>query len=247
MATTDEHIIDKFREMIMRRYDYETLRQEPNFPSAITAPIIEEIKNYFLNTIYPAPEERRRLELAFRDLAGYVRAPKKIWGLFGDMAWALFRFGRHFMQALGAGIDALNSFMGAKRFESEMAEIANKNNIFPPISDEAFEQALFLLPREETEKFILDIRNLFAAMIKTELLKKTIDILQHVIETMESKPKTFSKEDVEGIKLGKELLTRGFAIFSKYDDSTKKSIVEFIYQNEMQFIDAIYKKRLNQV
>lgn len=227
----------------MRRYDYETLRLQPNFPAVITASIIEEIRNYFLDTIYPPTEERKRLELAFRDLADYVHAPKKIWGLFGDMARAIFKFGRHFLQALGAGMDALNSFMGAKRFEREMAEVANKNGVIPPVSDEAFEDALFLLPREETEKFILDIRNLFAAMVNTELLKKTIDILQHVIETMESKPQTFPKQDVEGIQLGKELLSRGYSIFSKYDERTKKSIVDFIYQNEMQFIDAVYKKK----
>jgi hypothetical protein len=159
------------------------------------------------------------------------------------MAFAVFKFGRHFLQALRAGMDALNSFMGAKRFEKDMAEMANKNGIIPPVSDDAFEEAIFLLPREETEKFIADIRNLFAAMVNSELLKKTIDILGHVITTMESKPDTFPKKDVDGIKLGKDLLQKGYFVFSKYDEATKKSIVDFIYHNEMQFIDAVYKKR----
>src|SRR4051812_46211725 len=116
LQTTDEHIINKFREMISKRYVYSELAQRFSLPPAVDEVVIGEIKNYFLSTIYPPAEERKKLEDAFRNLAEYVRSPKKIWGLFGDMARALFKFGRHFMQALRAGIDALNSFLGAKKF-----------------------------------------------------------------------------------------------------------------------------------
>lgn len=243
MQTTDEHIINKFREMIEKRYEYTALKQRFEIPPAITEDVILEIKNYFLDTIYPHAAERKKLEAAFKDLADYVRSPKKIWGLFGDMARALFKFGRHFMQALRAGIDSLNSFLGAKKFEQSMADIANKNGIAPPMTDADFEDTLYQLPREDIEKFINDVKNLFGAMVNTVLLKKTMDILQHVIETMERKPGTFPQQDVEGIKLGKDLLQRGYSIFSKYDEPTKKAIVDFIYKNEMWFIDEVYRKK----
>lgn len=243
MQTTDEHIINKFREMIENRYVYHDLKKRFDLPPTITEEVIEEIKTYFLDTIYPHASERKKLEVAFKDLAGYVHSPKKIWGLFGDMARALFKFGRHFMQALKAGMDSLHSFMGAKKFEESMARIANQNGIVPPMSDEDFEETLYQLPREEIEQFIADVKSLFGAMVNTVLLKKTIDILQHVIETMESKPHVFPKEDVDGIKLGKELLSRGYVIFSKYDEATKQAIVNFIYQNEMWFIDEVYRKK----
>lgn len=243
MKTTDEHIIDKFREMIARRYEFSTLQKRFVLPPGITEPVIEEIKEYFLSTIYPPAQERKKLEEAFRDLADYVHSPKKIWGLFGDMARALFKFGRHFLQALRAGMDALNSFLGAKKFEEDMAEIANKNGMLPPMSDNDFEEAIYLLPREEVEKFIGDVKNLFGAMVNTVLLKKTLDILQHVIETMQQKPELFPEKDVNGIILGKDLLQKGYDIFSRHDEATKRAIVDFIYLNEMTFIDDVYKKR----
>jgi hypothetical protein len=242
LQTTDEHIINKFREMIEKRYNYNELATRFTLPAAVNEQVIGEIKNYFLTTIYPPADERKKLEDAFRNLAEYVRSPKKIWNLFGDMARALFKFGRHFMQALRAGMDALNSFLGAKKFEQSMADIANANKIAPPMTDEDFEEALYQLPRKDVERFIGDVRNLFNAMVNTVLLKKTLDILQHVIETMERKPGTFPAADVEGIKLGKGLLERGYAIFSKYDEHTKEAIVEVIYQNEMWFIDDVYKR-----
>ena len=103
--------------MIDKRYEYEDLKKRFDIPSNITEEIIGEIKNYFPTTIYPPAVERKKIEEAFKELADYVRSPKKIWALFGNMARALFKFGRHFMQALRAGMDSLNSFVGAKNFE----------------------------------------------------------------------------------------------------------------------------------
>lgn len=243
MQTKDEHIINKFREMISKRYDYEDLKKRFDVPDTITPEIINSIKNYFLTVIYPPAAERKQLEEAFKNLGSYVRSPSKIWGLFGDMARAIFKFGRHFMAALRAGMDSLNSFVGAKNFEASMAAIANKNGIQPPMTDQDFEDTLYQLPREEVEKFIGDVRHLFGAMINTDLLKKTLDILDHVIQTMEKKSQTFPKEDVDGIRLGKSLLQKGYDLFSTMDEKTKNDAVNLIYKNEMWFIDEVYKKK----
>ena len=83
--TQDYHIIEKFREMVEKRYDFEGLKARFDLPPSITEEIIDEIENYFLTTIYPPVQERKELEEAFSDLAAYVKQPRKIWNLFGDM------------------------------------------------------------------------------------------------------------------------------------------------------------------
>ncbi|HQG38138.1 MAG TPA: hypothetical protein PLK15_03335 [Chitinophagales bacterium] len=241
--TQDYHIIEKFREMVEKRYEFNGLKQRFELPEAIDETVILEIKNYFLTTIYPPAQERKELEEAFRDLADYIKQPRQMWNLFGDMARAVFKFGRHFMAAFRAGIDSLDSFLGAKKFEAGMTAIANKNGIIPPISDDDFEDTLYQLPREDIEKFIQDVKNLFGAMVNTVLLSKTLDILDHVIRTMESKPKVFPQKEVAGIKLGRRLLQKGYDLFSKYDEATKKMIVDIIYKNEMWYVDYVYKKK----
>lgn len=244
-TTQDYHIIEKFREMILKRYEYTDLKNRFELSDSITEEVVAEVKNYFLTTIYPPAQERKELEEAFRDLAAYVKQPRKIWNLFGDMARAIFKFGRHFMSALKAGMDSLDSFMGAKDFEAAMTEIANKNGMKPPMSDEDYEDAMYQLDRVKIENFIKDVKSLFGAMVNTTLLKKTLDILDHVTHTMESKPHIFPQKEVDGIKLGRSLLERGYNIFSKYDEATKQAIVDFIYKNEMWYIDSVYKKKEN--
>ena len=95
--TEDQHIIEKFREMVAKRYVYHEMKQRFDLPPSITPEVINDVKDYFLGTIYPEYQERQKLEYAFGNLAHYVKQPKKIWGLFGNMAGAIFKFGRHFL------------------------------------------------------------------------------------------------------------------------------------------------------
>lgn len=245
ILTEEQHIIQKFREMVAKRYDYDILVTRMQLPAGINRQIIGDVKEYFLGTVYPEPAERKRLEIAFSNLSLYVRQPKKIWGLFGNMAGALFKFGRHFMQALKAGFASLDSFVGAKRFEQKMTAIANRNGIKPPISDEDYEDCFYQIEREEVEQFINDVKVLFGAMVNTTLLLKTIHILEDVIATMRKNPRLYPEEDVDGIEMGRDLLQRGYDLFSKYDEETKLEMVEFIYLNEMWYIDYIYNKEEN--
>jgi hypothetical protein len=245
ILTEDHHIIDKFRDMVAKRYEFSSLSERFDLPPVITSDVIDDVKSYFLGTIYPDAAERRRLEMAFANMASYMKQPKKIWGLFGNMAGALFKFGRHFMQALKAGFASLDSFVGAKKFEASMAVIANRNGIRPPMTDEEFEDCLYQLERKEVQQFIDDVKSLFGAMVNTPLLLKTIHILDDAILTMQSKPHIYPEEDINGLKLGRNLLNQGYELFSKYDESTKQLMVDIIYKNELWFMDYVYQKREN--
>jgi hypothetical protein len=57
--TRDYHIIEKFREMVEKRYDFNELKQRFDLPPSITEDVIDEIEKYFLTTIYPPAQERK--------------------------------------------------------------------------------------------------------------------------------------------------------------------------------------------
>ena len=56
--TKDYHIIEKFREMVEKRYDYKELSERFELPPVITPEVIAEVKRYFLSTIYPPAQEK---------------------------------------------------------------------------------------------------------------------------------------------------------------------------------------------
>ncbi len=239
---TDADIINKFREMVSKRYEYEQLVERFDLPNNINEEIIGEIKAYFLYSIYPEASKRKELEDAFAGLGSYVKSPRKIWGLLGNMSKALFKFGRQFPTALRAGMGGLDAFLGAKKFEAEMVEQALKMNIEMPINDDAFEKVMAQLPKKDIEDFIADVKQLFKIMTNTILIEKTIAILDNVVGTMRKKSKIYPKEEIDGILLGKAILEDGYNLFSKYDENTKQLMVDVIYRNEIWNADTVYEK-----
>jgi hypothetical protein len=245
-AVRDSDIINKFREMVKKRYDFADISHRFDLPHNITEEVIEEIRGYFLDSIYPEPVKRKELEEAFSGLGSYVRSPKKIWGLLGNMSRAIFQFGRQFPTALRAGINALDSFMGAKQFEADMVHHAHLHVIPRDISDEQYERLMAELPRRDIERFINDVRKLFKIMTNTKLIEKTIHILDNVVETMRHKPRIYPQKEIDGILLGRSILENGYHLFSKYDEATKQLMVEYIYRNEMWYTDYVFDKWGNQ-
>ncbi len=239
---TDEHIINKFREMVGKRYDRAQLKERFDIPDTITEEMVDEIKHFFLDSIYPEATKRKELEEAFAGLGSYVRSPRKIWGLLGNMTSAIFKFGRQFPTALRAGMTAMEAFVGAKNFEAEMVTYSHSLEYDLPISDEAFEKTMARLPKEDIENFIKDVKKLFGVMTNTKLLTKTMGILDNVAATMERKTNLYPQKEVDGIKLGRSIMQGGYDLFSKYDEDTKQLMVEVIYKNEIWNSDTVFKK-----
>lgn len=239
---TEADIINKFREMVSQRYEYADLKERFDLPNEITESVIGEIKTYFLSSIYPEATKRRELEDAFAGLGSYVKSPRKIWGLLGNMSRALFKFGRQFPTALKAGMSGLDAFLGAKNFEAEMVTQASSMNISAPMSDDDFEKVMAKLPKEDIDKFIVDVEKLFKIMTNTTLIEKTVAILDNVADTMRNKPNIYPKEEVDGIMLGRGILEDGYELFSKYEEKTKQLMVKTIHDNEMWNSNTVYEK-----
>jgi hypothetical protein len=239
---SEEDIILKFREMVAGRYDYHLLRTKFTLPDTITPEVIADVQDYFLNALYPEPENRKGLEMAFENLGRYVRQPQKIFGIFGNLAGAVFRFGRHFLLALKAAFGAFDAFVGAQSFEQKMVMIARRTGIQAPLSDEDFEDCIAQIERAEFERFIKDVVALFRLMMNLGLQRKTIGILEDVIATMKSKPKTYPPGDIAGISLGRDLLLKGQATFSKYNEATREDIMRIVELNEFRYLDDIYRR-----
>jgi len=162
--------------------------------------------------------------------------------LLGNMTKALFKFGRQFPTALKAGMSGLDAFLGAKNFEAEMVKQAHVMKIDNMIDDDSFEKVMAKLPKKEIDKFIKDVEKLFKIMTNTVLIGKTIEILDNVVETMKKKGNVYPQNEIDGILLGKDILVKGYALFSKYDEPTKQLMVDIIYKNEVWDANRIFEK-----
>ncbi len=231
-------MIDKYRAMVAERYNYEIVKD--TLPPGIDESVTNDLRHYFLTYLYPPAAERKALDEAFQHLENYVGHPAKVWGILGNLAGAIFRFGGMLIDALKAGLVSLETHVAAKKFEDELYKAAMKFGYTAPLTDEQFHNCMVHIERRKIERFIEDLGKLFTAMSNTKLLGKTLEILDDVVKKMESKPRIYTKEEVDGIKLGISVLSNGYELFKQYPDPVKKMVVAYIVQREREFTASVY-------
>ncbi|HWB63274.1 MAG TPA: hypothetical protein VG603_07190 [Chitinophagales bacterium] len=237
------HLINKYRGLVAARYDYKAIKNHPDMPEGITPEIVDSLKGYFLGSLYPEPETREKLDAAFAELENYVLHPAKVWDILGNLTSAIFKFGLQFPSALRAGLISLEAYTSAKHFENTLLAAALKGGYKIPVSDEEFYECLTHIPKPELEKFIEELSHLFRSFTNTELLGKTIGIMEDVLARMKSKPDLYGENEVEAIELGLDIMRKGHALFVEYDDEMKEFILQFIANNERNFIESLYEAK----
>ena len=239
------HLIDKYRDSVELRYTYENLADRFELSSQVTREVIEDLKSYFMECLYPQAEQRAKMDEAFDGLNSFITHPAKTWRLLGNMTMAVLRFGHHFPMALKAGLVSLQSYIDAKQFERDLLKAAIKLKYEEPLSDEQFERCIGQIKRKELEDFTEDIVSLFKSMTNTKLLKKTIVIMKDVVKKMKKYPDLYTTKDFEGVEMGIHILERGYDLFKDYKESLKAETIVIVRENERWYQNKIFQEVSN--
>lgn len=235
-----DELILQYRTLIKERYDPDVLNRLFDFPEEIEAKQIKELETFFLDYIYPHPDERARLEKSFEILREFTSQPAKIWFVLGNMASAIFKYGLLFPQALKAGYTAVDAYLKATTFEKKMVEAGVTMKLAPPLSREDFYACLRALTRPKMTAFVGDVCALFSLMSNVDLLARTLEIMNGVVEKMRKNPDRFTAEEADAIAWGERILRQGYALFSQLSRSARADMVEIIRLNEADFIDILF-------
>ena len=71
-------VIIGYRKIIESRYQYETIIEKYELPLSFDEQKVAQLREYFLNYIYPHPSKREDLNDAFQNLDNYVKHPDKL-------------------------------------------------------------------------------------------------------------------------------------------------------------------------
>jgi hypothetical protein len=231
------HLILQYRKLIEERYQYASLAELLHIPSQISEEDVDKVREFFLKSVYPPPEQREELDSAFKNLKSYILNPAKAIGLLGNVAIVSFSFGTKLPQAIKAGMVSLESYLSARKFEERLLEVAEEKYGKVPLSQEEFLDCINQLPYEESVKFIEEIGSFMVSLTNIELLEKTVEILNRVVDRMSKRPRLFKPGEVAGIKLGVNILQHGYEVFSSYDTATRGQIVRLIMATEKYYLE----------
>lgn len=225
-------VIIAYRKVIEKRYQYASIKEQFNIPNSFDEARTDMVRDYFLLHIYPPPAKRQELEVAFHSLDNYIKHPEKLLRILLDSGSLLFKYGRHLPKILTAGIKALKSFRSATSFEQKLVQTAQASKLVPPYSIKNMMQLVGSLPKEEVEDFIENSQALFKTIQDRKLVRKILDIVNHLIGKMEKRPSVYSEVEVNALKIGRDIIKEGDVLFAQLSKSEQEQILAVVLEIE---------------
>ncbi len=235
-----KEVIEGYRKTINQRYQYQNIKSNYDIPDSIGEETVNQIRNYFLDYVYPEFERRQELNEAFESLDNYIKHPEKLIRVFFDSARLIFSQGRHLPKMLKSGLKAMNTFRAASRFETKLVDEAIKSKIPAPYNISDINSLISLLPRQEIQHFIESAESLFEVLHNKTLVDNIKKAIQQLIEIMKKKKETYSLNEIKGLEVGLEMLTQGHSLFYQLSEDDQKKFVPMIVKIEQDTLDDIF-------
>ncbi len=237
---TLKQVIIGYRQVIEERYQYDRIQEKYELPASFDEERVAVFRNYFLEYMYPPPEQREELDAAFERLDEYIKQPEKLIRLLVASSRLLFKYGRHLPKILMAGMKALKSFRAANNFEHKLVQSAMQLELESPYGRDEINALLRSLSRKDIEAFIKNNEALFETLHDRALIRKVTEIVQYLIDAMKKRPKLYSKEEVGALELGHNLIREGDALFDKLNKEDQQRIFEFVIQIEKGILEEVF-------
>ena len=235
-------IISGYRSTIASRYQYQLIKDKYEIPNSITEETVDELRNYFLNYIYPEFEKREELNAAFKSLDEYIEHPSKLLVVLKDALKLVFKYGIHLPKILNAGLDAMKTFQAATKFENSLVKEAINNKIEAPFDHKKIDSLIKLLSRQEIEEFIQISESLFEILHDRVLIEKIEEVIEYLISVMKKNEAFYTQNQIHGLEIGYEMIIEGDKLFNKLSKEDQLRFVILIMKIENDILDNIFKQ-----
>lgn len=239
-----KHAVLRFyREELCARYQLENVRRFEEFKGVSDAQIVA-LRDFFMERIYPEPQERDQLDAAFDQLGHMLRSPMRMQPLVGAALTSLWRMGHRLPSAIGAGRATIDAYLKTRLLESEMMAEAKRLKFKEKdfASRDRMIRLIIAVPEVQVMQLIKDILALFHALTNTEMLQVAAQFMRECSKVMEKRTDLYTDDDREGVALGLGLLEQGLALFLSVKKEQFPAIIEGINQLELDWYQRVLKE-----
>ncbi|MFP4501281.1 MAG: hypothetical protein ACLFTT_09815 [Candidatus Hydrogenedentota bacterium] len=233
-------IIQFYREELRHRYDLANVRQFEPFEDVPDETIVA-LRAYFLEHVYPPPEDREQLDEAFNHLGRLLRSPKRMRPLVGTAFSSLWTLGRKLPGAISAGRATFDAYSETRKLEQYMLSEAIARDYHEGDIEDRYKMLHLIssIPEKHVRRLIKDIMNLFHSLTNIALLRTSCTIMTRCYEIMEERPDLYDACERDGLALGLALLNGGLELFAQMDRSLFPQIIEGIEQVEHDWYNRV--------
>jgi hypothetical protein len=240
-------IIEFYREEIRQRYQLECLRKVSDFET-IPDPILNALREYILERLYPPPNTRLQMDEAFGDLAHLLRSPGRLTPLIATILTSMLRLSYHIPAVVRAGIATVDAITDTQKLETSLMEVAE--TMRPELErtlgrkdEKKYRQTMLRLicgiPESTVRGLIDNIIRLFGALSDVKMLSGILFLVERCANVMESRPGVYTDKDRESMKLCLEVLREGHALFVQLKSKDFPKLIKGIEKVETAWYQSV--------
>lgn len=207
----------------------------------ISGATLGDLREFFLDHVYPVSDERDRLDNAFESLGEIIHSPKRLMPLMTTALRTVWKLGRMFPSAVAAAKNTLEAYLGVRKLEDVLVDFAKRHKFQPDdIRDHSVMVRMFASVSEsEMTRFRNEMLSLMRHLADTNLLKATVEIMKSSKRVMESRPDLYDEDELAGFRLGLDILERGLELFQSLDPDEVEPIIRGIEEVEIDWYHRI--------
>ncbi|MGB0368600.1 MAG: hypothetical protein ACPGU4_11975 [Flavobacteriales bacterium] len=249
MATTASNqeilngVIIGFRQLIYDRYQYDSVASKYEIPDSFDEDRMNLYRDFFLEQIYPHPDNRELLEEAFRSLDNYISHPDKLLRILFDSAAIVLRHGRSIPKLMAAGLKAFKSFRTATEFEAKLVRKAKSSGKLPPYSTDDVNGFIKALRKKEIDQFVVNTTDLLELLYDRRLMREVIKITSELIARMKKSPRSYSTSEIAGLEIGLGMLTVGNQLFESLSSADQRQIIAVVVAIEVDVLEDLFAEQ----
>ena len=236
-VTLEEAVIEFYREEIRQRYLLDNLRRFEAF-RGIPDGLLNDLREFFLASIYPPLPMRRQLDQALDNLRGLLRSPKQLAPLLRTALTSMLRLGVQAPAAVAAGLGTVEALREAGKLEQIMLQAARDLDL-DATDRQAMLQAIVNVPEETFVHLIHNLLDLFRALSNVKMLSATFRIMDRSMKVMDSKPDLYDEELRASLKLGLMVLRSGLDLFLRLQPEDFPRIIRGVEMVEMDWFNGV--------
>ena len=236
-VTLEEAVIEFYREEIRQRYLLDNLRRFEAF-RGIPDGLLNDLREFFLASIYPPLPMRRQLDQALDNLRGLLRSPKQLAPLLRTALISMLRLGVQAPAAVAAGLGTVEALREAGKLEQIMLQAARDLDL-DATDRQAMLQAIVNVPEETFVHLIHNLLDLFRALSNVKMLSATFRIMDRSMKVMDSKPDLYDEELRASLKLGLMVLRSGLDLFLRLQPEDFPRIIRGVEMVEMDWFNGV--------
>jgi hypothetical protein len=241
-------VIEFYRDEIRQRYQLERLHEIPEF-GTIPDTMLDSLREFFLERLYPPAKDRARMDEAFDDMLHLLSSPGRLTPLIGAALSSMLRLSFHLPAIISAGLATIDAIKQTRQLEICLMAVAE--TIRPELDGvlgakkptPKYRQTMLRLiaevPENTVRSLIDNVIRLFGALSDVKMLSGMLYLVERCVEVMEARTEVYTDKDRESLKLCLEVLRGGHNLFVQLSPKDFPKLLKGIERVEVTWYERV--------